>query len=152
MSQNRRQNAISGFRKGKYDILVATDIAARGIDVTEISHVINYDMPDTVDAYTHRIGRTGRAGAEGVAVSFACEEGAFVLPDIEEYIERSLECQVPPEELLVPVPARSAKSNESKTGSKTGGKTSSRNGSPGGQRRRRPQKKRPQHSVKPSAQ
>ena len=59
MAQNRRQAAINGFRDGKYDILVATDIAARGIDVTEISHVINYDMPDTVDAYTHRIGRTG---------------------------------------------------------------------------------------------
>jgi ATP-dependent RNA helicase RhlE len=61
LSQNRRQDALSGFRDGTYQILVATDIAARGIDVSGISHVINYDMPDTVDAYTHRIGRTGRA-------------------------------------------------------------------------------------------
>ena len=61
MSQNQRQKAINGFRNGTYDILVATDIAARGIDVSEISHVINFDMPDTVDAYTHRIGRTGRS-------------------------------------------------------------------------------------------
>ncbi len=70
MSQNQRQGALDGFRKGKYDILVATDIAARGIDVTDISHVINFDMPDTVDAYIHRIGRTGRAQATGKAFTF----------------------------------------------------------------------------------
>ncbi|MCB0092272.1 MAG: DEAD/DEAH box helicase, partial [Caldilineaceae bacterium] len=70
MAQNRRQEAIDGFRNGKYKILVATDIAARGIDVAEISHVINFDMPDTVDAYTHRIGRTGRAHATGEAFTF----------------------------------------------------------------------------------
>ena len=64
MTQNRRQEAIAG-RAGKYDVLVATDIAARGIDVSEISHVINFDMPDTVDAYTHRIGRTGRRPDRG---------------------------------------------------------------------------------------
>jgi ATP-dependent RNA helicase RhlE len=75
MAQNRRQAAINGFRDGKYDILVATDIAARGIDVTEISHVINFDMPDTVDAYTHRIGRTGRAHQTGEAFTFSVDEG-----------------------------------------------------------------------------
>ncbi len=73
MSQNQRQEAIDGFRKGKYDILVATDIAARGIDVSEISHVINFDMPDTVDAYTHRIGRTGRADRTGEAFTFVTQ-------------------------------------------------------------------------------
>ena len=61
LSQNKRQAALDGFRDGSYQILVATDIAARGIDVSSISHVINYDIPDTTDAYTHRIGRTGRA-------------------------------------------------------------------------------------------
>ena len=70
-AQNARTQAINGFRKGEYDILVATDIAARGIDVSEISHVINFDMPDTVDAYTHRIGRTGRAEQTGEAFTFA---------------------------------------------------------------------------------
>lgn len=70
MSQNRRQRALDGFRDGKYDILVATDIAARGIDVEGITHVINFDMPDTVDAYTHRIGRTGRVDATGEARTF----------------------------------------------------------------------------------
>jgi ATP-dependent RNA helicase RhlE len=72
MSQNKRQRAIDGFRQGKFDILVATDIAARGIDVEEISHVINFDMPDTTDAYTHRIGRTGRATESGEAFTFVC--------------------------------------------------------------------------------
>ena len=71
MAQNARNKAINDFRGGGVDILVATDIAARGIDVTEISHVINYDMPDTVDAYTHRIGRTGRAHHSGQAFTFS---------------------------------------------------------------------------------
>jgi ATP-dependent RNA helicase RhlE len=86
LSQNRRQDAINGFRNGQYDILVATDIAARGIDVSEISHVINYDMPDTVDAYTHRIGRTGRAEKVGEAFTFATQEDAALIRDIEEVL------------------------------------------------------------------
>lgn len=91
MSQNRRQKAIDGFRNGKYDILVATDIAARGIDVAEISHVINFDMPDTADAYTHRIGRTGRAEEEGDAFTFATEEDAAMIRDIERVLKTRLE-------------------------------------------------------------
>ncbi len=75
MAQNRRQQAIDGFRNGRYDILVATDIAARGIDVSQISHVINFDMPDTVDAYTHRIGRTGRAQLSGEAYTLCRSRG-----------------------------------------------------------------------------
>ena len=86
MSQNRRLEAINGFREGKYDILVATDIAARGIDVSEISHVINFDMPDTVDAYTHRIGRTGRAENNGEAFTFASQEDALMIRDIEKVL------------------------------------------------------------------
>jgi ATP-dependent RNA helicase RhlE len=70
MSQNARDRAMSGFRSRRYDILVATDIAARGIDVSGVSHVINFDVPSTPEAYTHRIGRTGRAGREGVAYTF----------------------------------------------------------------------------------
>lgn len=91
MSQNRRQQAIDGFRNGKYDILVATDIAARGIDVSEISHVINYDMPDTVDAYTHRIGRTGRAHKKGEAFTFAVPEDALMVRDIEKVLKTRIE-------------------------------------------------------------
>jgi ATP-dependent RNA helicase RhlE len=91
MSQNKRQDAINGFREGKYDILVATDIAARGIDVAEISHVINFDMPDTVDAYTHRIGRTGRAEETGEAFTFAMPEDALMVRDIERLLGKKLE-------------------------------------------------------------
>jgi ATP-dependent RNA helicase RhlE len=91
MSQSRRQDAINGFRNGKYDILVATDIAARGIDVTEISHVINYDMPDTVDAYTHRIGRTGRAEQYGKAYTFASQEDATLIRDIEKVLGEQID-------------------------------------------------------------
>jgi ATP-dependent RNA helicase RhlE len=83
LSQNRRQAALDGFRDGSYRILVATDIAARGIDVLHISHVINYDMPDTTDAYTHRIGRTGRAEKTGDAFSFITREDEDVVHSIE---------------------------------------------------------------------
>ena len=91
MTQNRRQEAINGFRDGKYDILVATDIAARGIDVTEISHVINFDMPDTVDAYTHRIGRTGRAHQTGEAFTFASPADERLVREIEHVLGERIE-------------------------------------------------------------
>jgi len=91
MSQNQRQRAIDGFRNGKYDILVATDIAARGIDVTQITHVINFDMPDTVDAYTHRIGRTGRVDQTGQAYTFAAEADSQTVRAIEKVLGAQIE-------------------------------------------------------------
>ncbi|MBU4371032.1 MAG: DEAD/DEAH box helicase [Proteobacteria bacterium] len=91
LSQNRRQDALSGFREGKYQILVATDIAARGIDVSGISHVINYDMPDTVDAYTHRIGRTGRAAKTGDAFTFVTSQDRAFVGDIEHVLGERIE-------------------------------------------------------------
>lgn len=91
MTQNRRQDAINGFKGGKYDILVATDIAARGIDVSEISHVINYDMPDTVDAYTHRIGRTGRALQTGEAFTFSSPADEIIIRQIEQVLGSRIE-------------------------------------------------------------
>jgi ATP-dependent RNA helicase RhlE len=91
MSQNKRQKAINGFRNGKYDILVATDVASRGIDVTDISHVINFDMPDTVDAYTHRIGRTGRAEESGEAFTLATPEDAAQVKAIEKLLGEPIE-------------------------------------------------------------
>lgn len=91
MSQNKRQEAITGFRKGKYDVLVATDIAARGIDITNVTHVINFDMPDTVDAYTHRIGRTGRAERSGDAFTFAVPDDAAMVGQIERLLQQPLE-------------------------------------------------------------
>lgn len=91
MAQNQRQAALNGFRDGKFDILVATDIAARGIDVSNISHVINYDMPDTVDAYTHRIGRTGRAERMGEAYTLSLPSDEPAIRDIESVVGEDLE-------------------------------------------------------------
>lgn len=91
MSQNKRQKAINGFRNGKYDILVATDVASRGIDVADISHVINFDMPDTVDAYTHRIGRTGRTEKSGEAFTLATPEDALQVRAIEKILDKPIE-------------------------------------------------------------
>jgi ATP-dependent RNA helicase RhlE len=79
LSQTNRRKAMDGFRSGRYKILVATDVAARGIDVRGVSHVINYDIPGTVDAYTHRIGRTGRASDTGDAFTFVCQEDQGLL-------------------------------------------------------------------------
>jgi len=83
LSQQKRQKALNGFKRGEFKVLVATDIAARGIDVSGISHVINFDMPDTVDAYTHRVGRTGRAACTGEALTFACREDMKIIRQIE---------------------------------------------------------------------
>jgi ATP-dependent RNA helicase RhlE len=91
LSQNQRQQAIEGFRNGSYKILVATDIAARGIDVSAITHVINYDMPDTADAYTHRIGRTGRVSRSGEAFTFVTSEDTSMAYTIECILGAALE-------------------------------------------------------------
>ena len=85
-SQNARQLALSSFKEGKIRVLVATDIAARGIDVDEISHVINFDLPEVPETYVHRIGRTGRAGQKGIALSFCDEEEKNYLKSIEKLI------------------------------------------------------------------
>ena len=91
LSQNRRQSAMEGFREGKYDLLVATDIAAHGIDVSEVSHVLNFDIPDTVDAYTHRIGRTGRALHTGEAFTLATPDDASVVRAVEKTLNTRIE-------------------------------------------------------------
>lgn len=91
LSQNRRQAALDGFRDGSYQILVATDIAARGIDVSLISHVINYDIPDTPEAYVHRIGRTGRAAKSGDAFTMVCSEDTVMVRTIEKKLGTPLE-------------------------------------------------------------
>ncbi|WP_461208748.1 DEAD/DEAH box helicase [Desulfocurvus sp. DL9XJH121] len=90
LSQNRRQEALSGFKAGRYDIMVATDIAARGIDVASVTHVINLDIPNTVDDYTHRIGRTGRAQRNGEALTFVTDEDAATVRAIERAMGEKL--------------------------------------------------------------
>jgi ATP-dependent RNA helicase RhlE len=91
LSQNRRQAAMDNFRTGRIKVLVATDIAARGIDVSQISHVINFDMPDTADAYTHRIGRTGRMARQGTALTLVTKDDLPMIRTIEHLLGRSLE-------------------------------------------------------------
>ena len=91
LSQSNRRKAMDGFRSGRYKILVATDVAARGIDVRGISHVINYDIPDTVDAYTHRIGRTGRLERTGDAFTFITREDEDMVRSIERVLGGKVE-------------------------------------------------------------
>jgi ATP-dependent RNA helicase RhlE len=106
-TQNQRQSALNGFKEGQYRILVATDIAARGLDVESVSHVINYDMPDTPDAYIHRIGRTGRAEHSGDAFTLATPEDADTLRALEKRIGQSLPRQtLPGFDYTAPAPPR----------------------------------------------
>lgn len=89
-SQNQRQTSLNGFKSGKYQIMVATDIAARGLDVESVSHVINYDMPDTADAYIHRIGRTGRAERSGDAFTLMTPEDKAMVQTLEKIMGQRL--------------------------------------------------------------
>lgn len=88
--QKKRLKILEDFTGGALDILVATDVAARGLHIPDVSHVFNYDLPDDAEDYVHRIGRTGRAGASGCSISFACEEYVFNLPAVEAYIEHEI--------------------------------------------------------------
>jgi ATP-dependent RNA helicase RhlB len=88
--QNKRLKILENFTYGVLDVLVATDVAARGLHIPMVSHVFNYDLPDDAEDYVHRIGRTGRAGESGSSISFACEKYALNLPAIEEYVQHSI--------------------------------------------------------------
>ncbi|WND80169.1 ATP-dependent RNA helicase RhlB [Lysobacter capsici] len=102
--QKKRESLLNKFQKGQLEILVATDVAARGLHIDGVSHVYNYDLPFDAEDYVHRIGRTARLGAEGDAISFACERYAMSLPDIEAYIEQKLPTAPVDAELLVSLP------------------------------------------------
>jgi superfamily II DNA/RNA helicase len=96
MSQRERNRTLMRLRRGDVKVLVATDVAARGIDVPGISHVINFDLPQTTEDYVHRIGRTGRAGANGVALTFASPKDQLLLQKIERYTgQRITPCEIP---------------------------------------------------------
>jgi len=103
--QQKRIKVLEGFREGNIRVMVATDVAGRGIHIEGISHVVNYSLPEDPEDYVHRIGRTGRAGKTGTSVSFACEEDAFQLPAIEELLGSKLDCSQPEPELLQDIPA-----------------------------------------------
>lgn len=106
LSQSQREKALRKFRAGEIAVLVATDVAARGLDIPSISHVVNYDLPDTPEDYVHRIGRTGRAGKCGIAVSFISEEQRHLVRDIEKVMGRTLESTgtagAPPPRKIIP--------------------------------------------------
>ncbi|MBS8241603.1 ATP-dependent RNA helicase RhlB [Marinobacter lipolyticus] len=100
IAQNKRLKTLEQFKKGSIQVLVATDVAGRGIHVNGVTHVFNYNLPENAEDYVHRIGRTGRAGKTGVSVSFASEDDAFSLPAIESYISQKLKTAVPDQELM----------------------------------------------------
>jgi ATP-dependent RNA helicase RhlB len=105
--QNKRLSLLRDFQSGNLPIMVATDVAARGLHIPDVSHVINYDLPEDAEDYVHRIGRTARAGASGDAISFACENYAFSMPDIEAYIGHKLPMEPVTTELLAAVDPKS---------------------------------------------
>ncbi|WP_394752979.1 DEAD/DEAH box helicase [Crenothrix sp.] len=88
--QDKRQRLLNDFQENKITLLIATDVAARGLHIADVSHVFNYDLPQDVEDYVHRIGRTARFGASGEAISFICEEYAYSMPDIEDYIGQKI--------------------------------------------------------------
>ncbi|MBL4782502.1 MAG: ATP-dependent RNA helicase RhlB [Porticoccaceae bacterium] len=103
VAQNKRVRTLEDFKSGKLKVLVATDVAGRGIHIDGISHVVNFTLPEEAEDYVHRIGRTGRAGKTGTSISFACEDDAFLLEPIEALLGDKLRCEQPPEEMLVRV-------------------------------------------------
>ena len=104
VAQKKRLSLLKQFTDGDLDILVATDVAARGLHISDVTHVFNYDLPDDREDYVHRIGRTGRAGESGISISFACEEYAMNLPAIEEYIGHSIPVSQYETEALLELP------------------------------------------------
>jgi ATP-dependent RNA helicase RhlB len=102
--QKKRIQTLEDFRNGRIRVLVATDVAARGLHIEGISHVVNFTLPPSPEDYVHRIGRTGRAGATGISVSFACEDDSFYIPSIEEYLGHPLSCVYPDNSLLELMP------------------------------------------------
>jgi len=101
IAQNKRTRTLDNFKNSKLKVIVATDVMGRGIHIDGISHVINYNLPEDPDDYVHRIGRTGRAGENGIAISLACENESFQLPAIEALLGKKLNCELPPEVLLL---------------------------------------------------
>ncbi|KLJ02489.1 ATP-dependent RNA helicase RhlB [Luteimonas sp. FCS-9] len=104
--QKKRESLLKKFQAGQLELLVATDVAARGLHIDGVSHVFNYDLPFDAEDYVHRIGRTARLGAEGDAISFACERYATSLPDIEAYIEQKIPSEPVTQELLTALPRK----------------------------------------------
>jgi len=136
IAQNKRVSTLDAFKTGEIKVLVATDVAGRGIHISGISHVVNFTLPEEPEDYVHRIGRTGRAGKNGTSISFACEDDAQLLEPIAQLLGKPIKCEQPPEYLMLtppdspPAPPR-ARTNERFSNRSVGNR-------PGGNRSRRP--------------
>jgi len=120
VAQNKRVRTLEAFKTKKIKVLVATDVAGRGLHIDDVTHVINYSLPEEPEDYVHRIGRTGRAGAVGTSISFACEEDSFLLPGIEEKLGYKLPC-IHPELHLLEKPPAFERASKFKEPAKSGG-------------------------------
>ncbi len=160
--QNKRLKMMRDFHNGDIAVLIATDVASRGLHIPDVSHVFNFDLPNDAEDYVHRIGRTARAGAEGDAISFGCEEYAISLPDIERYIghqiPRAAIESVDLAAVTAPPPAvwreRAPRPGQSRggarsAGGRSGGPNRSGGGRHGGGPPRRGAPSRPSHSGAP---
>lgn len=133
VAQKKRIKTLEDFRTGTTKVLVATDVAGRGLHIDDVTHVINYTLPEEAEDYVHRIGRTGRAGADGTSISFACEEDSFLLPNIEDKLGEKLPC-VHPDQRLLADPPEFSRASHFKDDDKSG--KSGRSGKGGGARNR----------------
>jgi ATP-dependent RNA helicase RhlB len=140
--QNKRIRLLKSFQSGELPVLVATDVASRGLHVPDVSHVVNYDVPDDPEDYVHRIGRTARAGASGDSITFACETYAMSFPDVEKYIGNSIPVKSIDPSMLVkikipPAPPRKERSGPGGRGGNRGGNRGGGGGNRSGSRGRR---------------
>jgi ATP-dependent RNA helicase RhlB len=127
--QKKRQSLLKQFQDGELDILVATDVAARGLHIPDVSHVFNYDLPQDAEDYVHRIGRTARLGADGDAISFACERFVYSLPDIEAFIGEAIPVQhIDADMMIEPAPPVPRPRNKLSKKQRHGGRGGPRNG------------------------
>ena len=120
VSQSHRMNVLDRFREGSVKIVVATDVAGRGLHIADIGLVVNFELPYEAEDYVHRIGRTGRAGKVGTSVSFADEDESFIIPDIEKYIGEELKCTNPDDALLEPLPRPQRRRSNREQGTENG--------------------------------
>jgi ATP-dependent RNA helicase RhlB len=152
--QRKRLRMLRDFHSGDLAVLIGTDVASRGLHIPDVSHVFNYDLPQDPEDYVHRIGRTARAGAEGDAISLGCEDYAISLPDIEDYIGRSIPRAAMSENLLaeIVVPPRARRRHDGGGfGARRGGPGGGRRGAPGGGRRNGPPPRRATGADSPSS-
>ena len=126
--QEKRQKLLKRFHDGDVPVLVATDVAARGLHIPDVTHVFNFDLPQDAPDYVHRIGRTARLGAKGDAISFACEDYAFHLPEIEEYIGYSIDMASADSAIMpdIEIPPAPKRPRQQRRGQPRGGRPSPR--------------------------